>query len=272
MKDFVLAVGQWPVSESKEKNLERAESSLRAAAQKGAGLCVLPEMFQTPYDLGRMRSSAEPATGPALERLRGLAKELKVFVVAGSICEREKDRLFNTAFVLGSAGEVLGYHRKIHLFDVSLPSVKVRESAVFSPGERPLVIETPMCRLGVCVCYDTRFPDVFRYFEERGVDVVAIPAAFSRVTGAAHWHLLMRSRAVDYQVYLAAACPAPVESASYVAYGHSLVVDPWGTVLAEAGEGEETVFAEVSVQKLEKVRRELPLLKHRRADLYRHWR
>lgn len=271
MKDFTLAVGQWPVVKEKVRNLESAESFLRAAAEKGATLCVLPEMFQTPYELPLLRSSAEGSEGPTLKRLRSVTRELKLFVVAGTFCEKRQDDYYNSAFVLDPDGEILGVHRKIHLFDVALESVNVKESTVLTPGDRPLVVETPFCRLGVCVCYDARFPDVFRYFESQGVEAVAIPAAFSQTTGTAHWHLLMRSRAVDYQVYLAAACPAPNHQSSYVAYGHSLVVDPWGTVLAEAGEGADEILAVVSAEKLEKVRRELPLVQHRRPDLYRRW-
>ncbi|MBI4605903.1 MAG: carbon-nitrogen hydrolase family protein [Planctomycetes bacterium] len=278
MNSFVMAVGQWPVSSEKGENLERAERFLRRAAREGAALCLLPEMFQTPYELARLRASAEEGIGPSIERVALLARELRVHVVAGSICERAGDRFHNTAFVLGPDGRVLGKHRKIHLFDVSLETVNVQESAVLSPGDRPLVLDLPFCRLGVCICYDTRFPAVFRFFEERGVEVAAIPAAFSRTTGAAHWHLLLRSRAVEYQIYVAAACPAPDERSSYVAYGHSLIADPWGTVLAEAGEGEEAVegveavIARLSAERLEKVRRELPLLAHRRPDLYAGWR
>jgi len=271
MRDFTLAVGQWPVVNDKAQNLESAESFLRAAAQKGATLCVLPEMFLTPYELPLLRSSSEELDGPTLKRLRSVVRELKLYVVAGTFCEKRTNDYYNSAYVLDPEGEILGVHRKIHLFDVALESVNVKESAVLTPGDHPLVLETPFCRLGVCVCYDTRFPDIFRYFESQGVEVVAIPAAFSQATGSAHWHVLMRSRAVDYQVYLAAACPAPNLQSSYVAYGHSLVVDPWGTVLAEAGEGEDEILAVLRAEKLEKVRRELPLIQHRRPDLYRRW-
>ncbi|HVR73238.1 MAG TPA: carbon-nitrogen hydrolase family protein [Planctomycetota bacterium] len=272
MEDFILAVGQWPVARDRERNLDRAEAFLRAASAKGASLCLLPEMFQTPYELGLLKSRAEDAGGATIERMRGLARELRLHVVAGSIPESHRGQCHNSAFVLGADGEILGVHRKIHLFDVSLPDVNVKESAVLAPGDRPLVLDLAFCRLGVAICYDTRFPEVFHLFEEEGVEVAAIPAAFSRTTGRAHWHLLMRSRAVDYQVYLAAACPAPDEASSYIAYGHSLVIDPWGTVLAEAGEGEEWIFASVSAGALERVRRELPLLQHRRPDLYDVWR
>jgi len=271
MKDFRIAVGQWPVSTDREANLRRAVAFLEEGAGAGASLCLLPEMFQTPYELARLRESAESANGPTLERIRSAARKLSVHVVAGSFCEELDGRRFNSSYFLGPVGEILGVHRKVHLFDVCLDTVKVQESDVFSSGDAPLVVETPFAHVGVAICYDTRFPAIFKTFETRGVEVAAIPAAFSRTTGAAHWHLLMRSRAVDYQIFLAAACPAPVESSAYIAYGHSLVVDPWGSVLAEAGEGDETIIADLSATRLETVRRELPLLRHRREDLYRNW-
>jgi predicted amidohydrolase len=166
-------------------------------------------MFQTPYELARLRESAESANGPTLERIRSAARKLSVHVVAGSFCEELDGRRFNSSYFLGPVGEILGVHRKVHLFDVCLDTVKVQESDVFSSGDAPLVVETPFARVGVAICYDTRFPAIFKTFETRGVEVAAIPAAFSRTTGAAHWHLLMRSRAVDYQIFLAAACRRP---------------------------------------------------------------
>lgn len=271
MRDFKIAVGQWPVARDKAVNLDRAEAFLQGAARAGAELCLLPEMFQTPYELGRLRSNSETAEGPTLTRMRSLAEKLRIHLVAGSFCEARDGEYFNSSYVIGPGGAILGVHRKIHLFDVNLETVRVQESSVLSAGDAPLVVETPLCRLGVCICYDTRFPAIFKAFEERGVEVAAIPAAFSRTTGALHWHLLMRLRAVDYQIYLAAACPAPDESSSYVAYGHSLVVNPWGKVLAEASEGEEAILATLTAAELEKVRAELPLLKHRREDLYAQW-
>jgi predicted amidohydrolase len=273
MRDFLLSVGQWPVFEKKEENLARAEASLRHAAREGAQLALLPEMFQTPYELGRLRSNAEGSDGPTVERLSRLARELRLHVVAGSFCEKAGDAYHNTCHVFGPDGAILGTHRKIHLFDVSLETVRVQESSVLSPGQAPLVLDLPFCKLGVCICYDTRFrfPAIVRCFEARGVEVAAIPAAFSRTTGEAHWHLLMRSRAVEAQIFLAAACPAPNPESSYIAYGHSLIVDPWGTVLAEAGEGAAQISARLDARKLDKIRRELPLLAHRRPDLYARW-
>ena len=271
MLDFTLAVGQWPVVDDRDANLARAETSFRRAAAAGAPVVLLPEMFQTPYDTETMRRRAEPEDGPTLRRIRALCRELRLTAVAGSFCEARGGRLYNSAFVLGPDGSTLGVHRKIHLFDVDLPGVQVRESSVLSAGEAPLVLDTPLARIGVAVCYDLRFHDVFRAFERRGVEVALLPAAFSETTGRAHWHALLRSRAIDYQMWVAAACPAPTPGAAYQAYGHSLVADPWGDVVAEAGTGEETIAARLGADRLLDVRRRLPLLAHRRPDLYRHW-
>jgi omega-amidase len=271
LKDFLLAVGQWPVSPEREENLDLARSFIQQAAARGASLCVLPEMFQTPYEPERLRAAGEDEDGPTLRTIRSAARQWKLHVVAGSFCERRENNTYNSSFVIGPGGEILGAHRKIHLFDVSLDTVDFRESSIFGAGDRPLVVDMPFCRLGVAICYDARFPAVFRYFEERGVEVVALPAAFSRETGAAHWHVLMRSRAVESQVYLAAACPGTSKDSTYLAYGHSLIVDPWGTVVAEAGDGRETIFAGLSAARLGEVRRRLPLLEHRRPDLYKSW-
>ena len=271
MRDFTLTVGQWPVEPDRGANLDRAEEFLRWSSDREADLCLLPEMFQTPYELDVMKERAEPLDGPSARHIAALAADLGVWVVAGSIPERLDGCLANTSIVFGSDGKPRGIHRKIHLFDVSLPNVRVKESSIFEPGQLPLVVDTPFCRLGVVICYDVRFPAVFGFLEDQGVEVVAVPAAFSRTTGRAHWDVVMRSRAIDYQVFLAAACPAPNVASEYVAYGHSLIADPWGTLLAQAGEGAESIVARCEAEKIERVRRELPLLAHRRRDLYRGW-
>ena len=271
MNDFTLAVGQWAVESDRDANLRKAEAFLREASERGSQLCLLPEMFQTPYELDVLKKRAEPLEGDSLSRVSELARSLSLWVVAGTIAERHEEGCSNTAVVFNSGGEVVGVHRKVHLFDVQLETVQVQESALFTPGESPLVVETPFCRLGVAVCYDARFPAIFEHFSRQGVEVVAIPAAFSKTTGEAHWDLLMRSRAVDYQIYLAAACPAPTAGATYQAHGHSLIVDPWGTVLAQADHADATLVSQCAAERLEKVRRELPLLRHRRYDLYAEW-
>ena len=230
---------------------------------------IMPEMFQTPYETPIMAERAEAADGPSLSRVRGLAARHRLTVVAGTFAERHEGRIYNASYVLGLDGAVLGVHRKIHLFDIDLPEVHVVESSVLAAGDRPLVLTTPFGRLGVAVCYDVRFPDVFRYFQRHDVELVALPAAFSITTGSAHWHVLMRARAIDYQVFMAAASPAPTPGAAYRAYGHSLVVGPFGEILAEAGESEETLVIDLPAARLETVRRQMPLRRHQRPELLR---
>ena len=272
MQRFVLAVGQWRVVDETEANLDRAEAFLREASAADASMCLLPEMFQTPYDTTILGERAETPDGPSLGRIRKLAEELSMHIVAGSICEKLGDNVYNSAYVFGPGGETLGVHRKIHLFDVFFEQLHVEESAVITPGQRPLVVRTPLCTLGVAICYDVRFPEIFRYFEENGVEVALLPAAFSKPTGEAHWHLLMRTRAVDHQMYVAAACPSSDPTAPFVTYGHSLVVDPWGNVLHEAGaSSDEWISASLSPDFLNRVRNQLPALTHRRRSLYKTW-
>lgn len=267
---FKVGVCQLKVSPQKNENLQKAKEMIMEAAGRGAHLVVLPEMFNCPYQARLFLEYAESfPEGPSVRMLAGLARARRIYVVGGSIPERAGDCVYNTSFIFGPEGELLGRHRKIHLFDVDLPGgVRVQESSTLSAGSEMTVISTDLCRLGVAVCYDIRFPELFRLMALGGAQVIAVPAAFNLTTGPAHWKITFRVRAVDNQLYLVGASPARDESSGYVAYGHSLVVGPWGEVLAEAAEGEEIIYAEVDLEKIEKVRRQLPLLQHRRADLY----
>mgnify|MGYP005839279649 CR=1 FL=1 len=268
---FRVAVCQLKVVQEKEANIKKAEDMLSRAAKNGARLAVLPEMFNCPYQPRLFPAYAESfPDGPTIKRLSGAARDLGIYVVGGSVPERAGERVYNTSFLFGPDGGLLAAHRKIHLFDVDLPGgVRVRESSTLSAGDRLTVVETELGGVGVAVCYDVRFPELFRLMALGGAQLVAVPAAFNLTTGPAHWKITFRARAVDNQIYLAGASVARDPGAGYVAYGHSLVVDPWGEVIAEAGEGEEIVFAEIDPGKTEKVRSELPLLRHRRNDLYR---
>ncbi|MFZ5631229.1 MAG: carbon-nitrogen hydrolase family protein [Bacillota bacterium] len=267
---FKAAVCQMTVGSDKGKNLALARHMIARAAAGGARLVVLPEMFNCPYVADMFPGYAETyPDGETFGMLAGAAREEKIYLVGGSVPEREGARVFNSSFVFGPEGELLGRHRKMHLFDVDLPGgVRVKESSTLGAGNDITVIDTGMCRIGVAICYDVRFPELIRLMVLAGARVIVIPAAFNMTTGPAHWDMVYRCRAVDNQVYVIAASPARDTGAPYVAYGHSLIVDPWGEVVARAGEGEEVVAAEIEPERVEKVRRELPLLQHRRTDLY----
>lgn len=269
-KKFMAAVCQLMVGEDKQKNVETARRMIARAAGGGARLVALPEMFNCPYVASAFPEYAETyPEGETFKMLSGAAREENICLVGGSVPERDGSRVFNSSFIFGPDGKLLGRHRKVHLFDVDLPGgVRVKESSTLGAGGRITVINTDLGLIGVAICYDIRFPELIRLMALEGAGVIVIPAAFNLTTGPAHWDMVYRCRAVDNQVYVIAASPARNTGAPYVAYGHSMVVDPWGEVVSRAGEGEEVIFGEISPERIHQVRRELPLLAHRRTDLY----
>lgn len=269
MKKTIIGICQIRVRENKSSGLARAEDLIVSARDKGAQLVVLPEMWNCPYDIRCFKAYAESVPdGESCRLLSSLARRLKIHIVGGSIPESDRGRIYNSAPVFNPQGKLIALHRKVHLFDVNLRGVRMRESAVLSAGNRMTVFGTPFGRFGLLICYDARFPEMLRQLLRHGAETVIIPGAFSKVTGEAHWHALMRMRAVDNQVFVAAASPARDKKASYQAFGHSLVSDPWGGILAEAGTGESVILAELNPKTLSQIRTRLPLLAHRRPDLY----
>jgi len=270
MKDFKLALCQINVTDNKEKNLKAASDMLKRAAESGADMAALPEMFNCPYDNKKFGEYAEEVgKGITSQKISELSGELGIYIVAGSIPELFRDRLYNTSMVFDPTGKMIGLHRKAHLFDINIENgIKFMESEVLSPGNNITVIETDFCRLGVAICYDIRFPELSRLMTLKGAELIILPGAFNMTTGPAHWELLMRTRALDNQVFVAAVSPARDTSSGYTAYGHSMVTSPWGSILCEADEEEKLMVVDIKSAELEKVRRELPLLKHRRTDLY----
>lgn len=269
MTRMKVALCQTRVTGDKALNLARAEARIVEAARKGAQLVALPEMFNCPYASEYFRPFAEPVpSGPACRALSGLAKKLKIFVAGGSIPELDGKKVYNTATVFDPHGRLVARHRKVHLFDVTLKGIRMRESATLSPGNKVTVFNTPFGPMGLLVCYDARFPEMFRLMLKKGITSVLMPGAFSVVTGTAHWKTLIKMRAVDYQIFMAAISPARQEKAIYRAFGHSMITDPWGDTLVLAGTGETTVFGVLDPKRLRDIRARLPLLKHRRRDLY----
>ena len=265
-----LAVCQMVVSDDKAANLKKAEKMIREAVrEENADLVVLPEIFNGPYDVAVMQDSAEDEDGPTCRMLSTLAKELGIIIIGGSIAEKSGDNLYNTSFTFNEEGIRLGRHRKLHLYDVDIPGgISFQESAVVMPGNEITVFDTSVGRLGIAICYDIRFPELIRLMVLQGAEIIIIPAAFNTITGPDHWHETIKIRAVDNQVYMVAASPARNHASTYHAFGHSKIVDPWGTVMAEIDEKEGIISAKLDPERLKKVRMELPLLKHRREDLY----
>jgi predicted amidohydrolase len=252
--------------ENKGANLAAAERLVSAAAAQGARFVVLPEYFNCLGDRRTMLAEAEPLDGPTAAFLRNLAQTLGITLVGGTFCERTTDgsKAHNTCLVVDPRGEVAAVYRKLHLFDVDLPGrLTYCESTWLAAGGDVVVCDAAGFRTAIAICYDVRFPELFRRFADEGVEVVAFPSAFTKQTGRDHWELLLRARAVENQCYVVAANQTG-RHAALETYGHSLVVDPWGTVVADVGEAEGFVTADVSRERIETVRAQLPALKHRR--------
>ena len=271
MSNIRLALCQLKVGPDQIANRKAAQVMLSEAADCGANIVVLPEMFSCPYQQEKFPEYAEDAVGETPKMLSEAAKEGRFFLVGGSFPEHTQDGgLYNSCYIFGPNGEILGVHRKIHLFDVELSGgVSFQESSTLSAGAERTVLDLAGIRTGIGICYDLRFPEYARLLALDGAQLLIYPGAFNPVTGPAHWELLLRGRAVDNQVFLVGVSPAPSPGMSYQAYGHSMVVDPWGRVLTDAGTEEKLVLVDIDSREPERVRRELPVLRHRRTDLYR---
>ena len=256
-------------SGDKEKDIVLACEHLRQAKEQGADIAVLPEMFCCPYENIAFRPYGEAAGGEAQKALAALARELGVWIVGGSLPELEGARVYNTAFVYDSAGRQVARHRKMHLFDISVEGGQsFRESDTLTSGHDVTVFDTPWGKMGLCICFDLRFEELARVMTLQGARVLLVPAAFNMTTGPAHWELLFRQRAVDNQLYTVGTSPARNEKETYVAWGHSIVCDPWGSVLHQCGAGEEVAVTALDLSRIESVRRQLPILSARREDVY----
>ena len=261
-----IGLCQMMVTTDKEENLRKAERMVREASVQGAQLVMLPEMFQCPYANVYFPQYAEEGQGESYWRLSAMARDNGVTLVGGSIPELvrggENDAIYNTSYVFGPDGQLLGRHRKVHLFDVDVPGgIRFKESDTLSPGQGITVIDTPVGRIGVAICFDIRFAEMFRAMACAGARILCVPAAFNMTTGPAHWELSFRMRAVDNQCFLAGCSPARDEQGCYVAYGHSMVTGPWGDVMVQADETEQVILAEIDLAEVERVRASLPIMR-----------
>ena len=254
------------------RNRASADRLTRAAAAGGADLVVLPEKWSVLGDDDELLAGAEPLDGPSLAWARDTARELGIDLVAGSIAERRPDRekLSNTSVHFGPDGELKAVYRKIHMFDVVVGGVEYRESATEDPGDEVVLSETADgVPLGMSVCYDLRFPELYRILAVRGARVIALPAAFTKVTGAAHWEVLVRARAIENQAFVVAADQIGRSGDGKESFGGSMIVDPWGEVLARAPDEECFVAADLDLARQDEVRAELPSLANRVPAAYR---
>lgn len=264
-----IALIQMPVTASKEKNLQTARAYLQQARVSGAELAVLPEMFCCLYTNAAFVENAEPVGGSVWTAMAEAAKENRLWLVAGSIPEQDGDRIYNTSFVFDPEGRQVARHRKVHLFDIDVKGgQRFMESETFTAGDDVTVFDTPFGRLGLCVCFDMRFPELARAMTLRGAQAIVVPAAFNMTTGPMHWELMFRQRAVDNQLYTLGVAPARDVHGPYVSYGNTIACSPWGKVLCRADAAPEMLLVDLDFAENEAVRDQLPLLSARRTDIY----
>lgn len=263
---------QLNATEDTERNLATADRLVRDAAARGADVVVLPEKWTI---LGRpeaMRAAAEPLDGRAITWARSLARELTIDLIAGSIIERVagQDKTANTSVHVGPDGEIRAVYRKLHMFDVEVDGVTYTESANEQAGDELVVSELPGGRrIGMTICYDLRFPELYQALSALGSAVLSVPAAFTLATTRDHWEVLLRARAIENQSFVIAANQIGTDGAGNRAGGRSTIIDPWGLVLATATDAETAIVAELDFDRLADVRERLPSLRHRRPEVYR---
>jgi predicted amidohydrolase len=259
-------------TDDKDRNLEVAARLVREAADDGAQLVVLPEKWNVLGEPDVLREGAEALEdGPSLAAARSWAREHGIDLVAGSIAERVQgqERLFNTSALIDHEGEITAVYRKIHMFDVEVGGVTYRESEHEQPGEEIVVSAAAGVQLGLSVCYDLRFPELYRILAVRGAQVITVPSAFTLATGRDHWEVLLRARAIENQAFVVAPNQVGETPPHYASYGRSAIVDPWGIVLAEAPDRECFIAADLDLADQERVRGALPSLANRRPEAYR---
>ena len=268
---FKVAAIQMPTVPDKMENLRAAERYLERLAEEKPDFVLLPEMFCCPYQTQNFPVYAEEEGGPAWEMMAGLAKACGIYLIAGSMPERDaQGNIFNTSYVFDRQGRQIGKHRKVHLFDIDVKGgQQFKESDTLTPGNRDTVFDTEFGKRGVCICYDIRFPEMLRMMVNDGARMVFVPAAFNMTTGPAHWEISFRVRALDNQIYMLGCAPVRDPSTGYTSWGHSILTDPWGRVVKKLDEKEGILLETIDLEYEDAVRQQLPLLKHRRQDLYR---
>jgi predicted amidohydrolase len=267
-----VACVQMTSRRDKAANLETAERLLVQAAATGADVVVLPEKWNAIGDTAVLQAAAEPLEGgESVEAMARWARQNGITLVGGSITERRdgREKLSNTSLVFDPEGNLVASYRKIHLFDVEVGGVTYLESEAEEPGDEPVVADVEGWRIGLSVCYDVRFPELYRILALEGAELLTVPAHFTTPTGKDHWHVLLRARAIENQAYVAAAAQVGETLPGKPAYGRSLIADPWGTVLAQAPDAETVVTAELDRTRLREIRAKLRSLANRQPDAYK---
>lgn len=269
MNNVKIGLIQMRVENNKKENLLKAAQLIEKISAEKPDIVILPEMFSCPYNSYNFPLYAEEEGDYSFNFLSNMAKTNNIYLVAGSIPEKYKNKIYNTSYVFNRQGEKIGKHRKMHLFDIDIKNKqKFKESDTLSAGDEVTVFDTEFGKIGLCICYDFRFPELSRLMVNKGAKAIIVPASFNMTTGPAHWEIMFRSRAIDNQVYTIGCSPARDYNYSYISYGHSLIVSPFGEVLTELNDEENLITYTIDLDYVNKVREELPLLHHRRHDLY----
>ena len=265
-----IAQLQLPVYPSKEETYRHVTAACEEAAARGADMITLPEMFCCPYEVSNFPLYAEKEGGATWQFAADLARRLGVYLSAGSMPEADDEgRIYNTAYVFDRTGKQIAKHRKMHLFDINVKGGQCfQESLTLTPGNEVTVFDTEWGRMGLCICYDFRFPELTRLMALQGAQIILVPAAFNMTTGPAHWELTFRSQALYNQVYAIGTAPARDLTASYHSWGHSIVTDPWGGIVSQMEENPALQIVEIEPSRTTEIREQLPLLRHRREDVY----
>jgi len=270
VQSFKMALLQLLKVKDKEQNVKYALEKIRQVVKEcQVKVVVLPECFAGPYETTKFAEYSEAVpNGPTCQQLAKIAKELNIYVVGGTLMEKDAGKIYNTCAVWGPQGNLLGKHRKVHLFDVTMDTTKYRESDSLTPGSDYTMVNIEGHKVAITVCYDLRFDEFARAYKNEGAEMIINPAAFDIYMGPIHWDIILRGRANDLECYVAGVSSARDENDPFVLYGHTMFVDPWGTVLREASEKEEVIIADVDFKRLEKLRQQIPLQQQRRLDLY----
>lgn len=270
MTKIKIAALQTKVYADKMENLKQLAKILSSTELRGVDFVTLGEMFNCPYQTSNFPTYAEIEGGECWRLCSQLAAKHHIYLSAGSMPELDAEgRVYNTAYVFNRDGRQIAKHRKMHLFDINVSGGQsFKESDTLAAGNRVVVFDTEFCRMGLCVCYDFRFPELPRLMSQAGANVILVPAAFNMTTGPAHWEIMFRQRAVENQVYAIGTAPARDENGVYVSWGHSIAVSPWGNILYQMDEKEGMAITELDMEEVSRVRAELPLMQRRRTDVY----
>ncbi|HSL01388.1 MAG TPA: carbon-nitrogen hydrolase family protein [Rubrobacteraceae bacterium] len=269
-RKIVAAVIQMSSTPDKEENRRTAEDMIREAASAGAELVALPELWNCHGLESVYCENAEPVPGPTTELMAELARELGIYLLGGSILEGGPgdDRLSNTSTLFAPSGEMVALYRKIHLFDVKVSDREYLESASIAPGREVVTAKAGATTIGLSVCYDVRFPELYRLLALDGAEVLAVPAAFTLQTGKDHWEVLLRARAIENQAFVLAPAQWGQKADGRWTYGRSMIVDPWGVVLATCPDRDGPALATLDLEYLDRFRAEFPALANRRPETY----